>query len=117
VAFRDYVVAQQKKAATPDAIRVTLQTLQVKAPVQGDGSNPAIPVIVAAAGVFLAFIALIFIIHGARSSSRQKRAQRASGARRGRGEAGESADDDVEAINDVPADEDADGRTRVPAGE
>jgi len=69
--FRDYIVAKQDKAQVPAAIRVDLVTLQKKAPVQAAGSNPAIPIVVAACGVLLAFIALIYIINGARVS-RQK---------------------------------------------
>jgi hypothetical protein len=81
VQFRKYIVAEQDKALVPTAIRVDLVTLQKKPAVEGDGSNPAIPIAVAAGGVFLAFIALIFIIHGARTS-RKKTKKSAQKARR-----------------------------------
>jgi capsular polysaccharide biosynthesis protein len=71
--FREYIVAKQEAAKVPANIRVDLVTLQQKAPIQAAGSNPAIPIVVAACGVFLAFIALIFILNGARTSRRQKR--------------------------------------------
>lgn len=119
VQFRDYVTAQQKKANIPDANRVSLATLQVKPPVQAAGSNPAIPVVVAGAGVFLAFIALIFIIHGARTSRNEKRAQTRAGRRRrgSSGELEESAIDDPELIDRELAGEHEDTRIRVSADE
>jgi hypothetical protein len=115
VQFRDYILQQQQKAQVPDAIRVDLVTLQKKPPVQADGSNPIIPVAVAALGVFLAFIALIFIIHGARTSRGDKKRERKLNRRLRRGRREPSEDD--ESIEPDLVDEVDDDRPRVPVAD
>jgi hypothetical protein len=70
--FQDYVVQQQDEQELSPEVRVVLTTLEQKAATQGQGGNPAIPVVVAGGGTFLAFIALAFVLHGARSGARAR---------------------------------------------
>jgi hypothetical protein len=81
--FQAYVIEQQDKQELTEEVRVTLTTLEEKAAVQGQGGNPAIPVVVAAGGTLLAFIALAFILYGARSGARSRAEARRSAKQAG----------------------------------
>lgn len=72
------VVAQQEAAAIPPDERVLLAVLDQSPAVAEEGSNPLIPVVVAALGIFLLFVAAAFIIAGAKSSRAAKRAAAAA---------------------------------------
>jgi hypothetical protein len=80
--FQNYIQQRQDEQELAEDVRVSLTTLEEKAAVEGDGSNPAIPVIVVGAGTFLAFLALAFILYGIRSSARSRKAARRTAARR-----------------------------------
>ncbi|GAA0493018.1 hypothetical protein [Microbacterium aurantiacum] len=71
IAFNDLVVARQDEWEVPENIRLTLDELNAPTADEGEGSNPAIPVIVVTAGVFLLFIALALLIEAVRDRRRR----------------------------------------------
>jgi hypothetical protein len=75
--FQAFITEQQDEQELTEDIRVQLTTLEERAAVQGQGSNPAIPIVVAAGGTFLAFVALAYILFAIRSG-RRTRPRRAS---------------------------------------
>jgi len=79
-AFTAYVVAQQDAQEIAPELRVLIEPLGASDAVEGDSSNPAIPVVVTFVGVFLAFVVLVFIIAGLRSRSARRKAARAKTA-------------------------------------
>jgi hypothetical protein len=76
--FLERVLAEQTASALPEPDRVILTPLDQKPAVPGEGSNPAIPIVVAFLGVFLLFVAIAFILAGAKSSRARKRAAQES---------------------------------------
>jgi hypothetical protein len=76
-AFTTYVVAQQDEQQLAPELRVMLEPIGASPAVEGESSNPAIPVVVTFVGVFLAFVVLVFIIAGLRSRSAKRKAARA----------------------------------------
>lgn len=72
VEFKKYVVREQDRQQLSEDVRVTLSTLKENAAGEPEGSNPAIPVIVAAGGTLVAFVALTFIIYGIRLRARPR---------------------------------------------
>src|SRR4029453_380965 len=74
-AFLGYVVAEQDADQIPPENRVELEVLARNAAVEGDTSNPAIPVVITGVAVFLAFVALALILGGIRSSREKKRSR------------------------------------------
>ncbi|KAF2413416.1 hypothetical protein B1729_09855 [Microbacterium sp. B35-04] len=79
-AFTAYVVAEQDEQEIAPELRVLIEPLGASDAVEGDSSNPAIPVVVTFVGVFLAFVVLVFIIAGLRSRSARRKAARAQAA-------------------------------------
>ncbi|MFK4808267.1 hypothetical protein ACI3KX_20570 [Microbacterium sp. ZW CA_36] len=79
-AFTAYVVAQQDAQEIAPELRVLIEPLGASDAVEGDSSNPAIPVVVTFVGVFLAFVVLVFIIAGLRSRSARRKAARTKAA-------------------------------------
>jgi hypothetical protein len=79
-AFTTYVVNQQDEQQLAPELRVLLEPLGASPAVEGDTSNPAIPVVVTFVGVFLGFVVLVFIIAGLRSRSAKRKAARAEKA-------------------------------------
>jgi hypothetical protein len=79
-AFTAYVVAQQDAQEIAPELRVLIEPLGASDAVEGDSSNPAIPVVVTFVGVFLAFVVLVFIIAGLRSRSARRKGARAKAA-------------------------------------
>jgi hypothetical protein len=109
--FLEYVTAEQEEKQIAPELRVQLEILARNAAVEGDASNPAIPIVITGVAVFLAFVALALILGGIRSS-RTKRRER--GTPRSPTDAGlapegaEATDSDAAASDDdVPAQEDA----------
>ena len=76
--FLERVLAEQTASALPEPDRVILTPLDQKPAEPGEGSNPAIPIVVAFLGVFLLFVAVAFILAGAKSSRARKRAAKES---------------------------------------
>lgn len=72
--FMSQVVAEQETQAIPAEERVTTTLLDQSPAVAQEGSNPLIPVVVTALGVFLLFVAAAFIIAGSKASRAAKRA-------------------------------------------
>jgi hypothetical protein len=70
--FGDLVAAQQVEWGVPEDIRLTLDELNAPVADEGQGSNPAIPVIVVALGVFLLFVAIALIIEAIRERRRRR---------------------------------------------
>lgn len=60
--FQDYAAAQQDAAEVALTSRVQLPVIDERDAVPIDGTNPALPVIAVALGVFLGFLALIFAV-------------------------------------------------------
>ncbi len=79
-AFVAYMTAQQDAQALDPALAVQVELLGENPAVEGDMSNPAIPIVVTFIGVFLAFVVLAFIIAGLRSGAAKRRAAAASAA-------------------------------------
>lgn len=77
-AFTAYVVAQQDAQQIAPELRVRIEQLGANPAVEGESSNPAIPVVVTFIGVFLAFVVLAFAIAGIRSRSAKRKARRAA---------------------------------------
>lgn len=90
--FQEYVIEQQERQGIDEGHRVLLTTLRENRAGEGEGSNPAIPIVVAFGGTVVAFIALAFLLAGIRSSIRKR---------------GSEADDD-----DGPVGEDSPDGTR-----
>jgi hypothetical protein len=72
-AFLGYVTAEQDAKQIPPENRVELEVLARNAAVEGDTSNPAIPIVITGVAVFLAFVALALILGGIRSSRAKRR--------------------------------------------
>jgi hypothetical protein len=70
--FGDLVAAQQVDWGVPEDIRLTLDELNAPVADEGQGSNPAIPVIVVAVGVFLLFVAIALVIEAIRERRRRR---------------------------------------------
>jgi hypothetical protein len=77
-AFLAYVLAEQDDQEIAPENRVQLEVLARGAAVEGDSSNPAIPIVITGVAVFLGFVALALILGGIRSGRerRQARARR-----------------------------------------
>lgn len=76
-AFLASLVAQQDAQGIDPALRVYVSVLSANKAVEGDGSNPAIPIVVTFFGTFLAFVVLAFVIAGIRSGFAKRRADKA----------------------------------------
>jgi hypothetical protein len=74
--FQAFAAAQQDAAAVSDDARVQLPTIDERAALPVDGTNPMLPVVAVGIGVLLAFIALIFAVDNARASRREQAAAR-----------------------------------------
>ncbi|WP_431797759.1 hypothetical protein [Microbacterium kunmingense] len=72
--FLDQVLAEQEAAQIPEGERVQLTVLDQVPAAEQEGSNPAIPVVIASLGIFLLFVVAAFLIAGARASRGNKRA-------------------------------------------
>ncbi len=72
--FMAQVLAEQETAGIPADERVTMAVLDQSPAVAEEGSNPLIPVVVTALGIFLLFVAAAFIIAGSKASRRARRA-------------------------------------------
>ena len=77
--FQSQVVAEQDAASLAPEQRVQLTTVNESAAIEGEGSNPAIPIVVTGLGVFLVFVALAFVLYNAKLA-RQKRGRRSGAA-------------------------------------
>lgn len=73
-AFIDYLTEQQEADEIEPEQRVVIDVLSDNAAVEGESSNPAIPIVVTFLGVFLGFVVLAFIIHAIRSGIARRRA-------------------------------------------
>ena len=78
--FVAYMTAQQAEQALDPTLAVQVELLGENPAVEGDMSNPAIPIVVTFIGVFLAFVVLAFVIAGLRSGAAKRRAAAASAA-------------------------------------
>ncbi|QKJ20283.1 hypothetical protein [Microbacterium hominis] len=78
--FVAYLVAQQDTQEIAPEQRVQVEMLGLNPAVEGDSSNPAIPVVVTFFGVFLAFVVLAFSIAGIRGKSARRKAAKAEAA-------------------------------------
>jgi len=72
-AFRDMVVEQQNAIGVAEDIRLQLAVLNQPTADTGQGSNPAIPVVVVGFGVLMLFLAAALIIEMIRTRLRQGR--------------------------------------------
>ncbi|MCS5735600.1 hypothetical protein [Herbiconiux daphne] len=90
--FGDLVSAQQAEWGVPEDIRLTLDELNAPKADAGTGSNPAIPVIIVALGVFLLFVAIALVIEAIRERRRK------SGADAGEPDDDLSPDDDAAVV-------------------
>ncbi|MFE6256876.1 hypothetical protein [Agromyces sp. NPDC057865] len=72
-AFLAYVVAEQEAKQIAPENRVELEVLARGAAVEGDTSNPAIPIVITGVAVFLGFVALALILGGIRSGREKRR--------------------------------------------
>jgi hypothetical protein len=72
-AFLAYVTAEQEAKQIAPETRVQLEVLARGAAVEGDTSNPAIPIVITGVAVFLGFVALALILGGIRSGREQRR--------------------------------------------
>lgn len=72
--FMTQVLAEQEAEQIPADERVTMAILDQSPAVAEEGSNPLIPVVVTALGIFLLFVAAAFIIAGSKASRAAKRA-------------------------------------------
>ena len=116
--FTTYVVDQQDEQEIPPELRVVIEPLAENAAVEGDSSNPAIPIVVTFVGVFLAFVVLVFVIAGLRSRSARRKAARAETAGDAAGETTTETDADPGVSAEAPADDavDAEAGELVGAG-
>ncbi|MEZ3159178.1 hypothetical protein AB1K54_01385 [Microbacterium sp. BWT-B31] len=102
-AFLAYLALQQDEQGIDPAQRVEVELLAANDAVEGDGSNPAIPIVVTFLGVLLAFVVLIYLIAGARSGAAKRKAAKASAAADDVA-TGDAADDaEPPATSDEPA--------------
>ena len=122
-AFLTYVTDEQAAKQIAEENRVMLEVLKEGKAVEAETSNPAIPVVVTAVAVFLAFVALAFIIAGIRSdrAKRKAKAEADGTPRRGRREADPAetvpGDEPVASAEpDADATPDADDHRLVGAG-
>ncbi|WP_431801932.1 hypothetical protein [Microbacterium sp. bgisy203] len=101
-AFQSYLVEQQDSQQIAENQRTSVEPLAEGKAVEGDGSNPAIPVVVTFFGVFLAFVVLAFVVAGIRSGARKRRAADDTA-----GAAGETdtTGTSIDAVEDVPTDD------------
>lgn len=113
-AFTTYVVAQQDEQQLAPELRVLLEPIGASPAVEGESSNPAIPVVVTFVGVFLAFVVLVFIIAGLRSRSAKRKAARAE---KKAAESAEDPADETDAAPVTPAENAADVALEVEVGE
>jgi hypothetical protein len=104
-AFTAYVVAQQDAQEIAPELRVLIEPLGASDAVEGDSSNPAIPIVITFVGVFLAFVVLVFVIAGLRSRSARRKAARAETAGDSAGETTSETDADPGASAEAPADD------------
>lgn len=74
-AFLAYVVAEQEAKQIAPENRVELEVLARGAAVEGDTSNPAIPIVITGVAVFLGFVALALILGGIRSGREKRRSR------------------------------------------
>lgn len=65
--FHDFVVAEQDARDIADELRIQLNVLDEKPAGEPEGSNPAIPSVVAFGGILFAFLVFIYLLHGIRS--------------------------------------------------
>ena len=93
-AFLAYVLAEQDEQQIAPENRVELEVIARGAAVEGETSNPAIPIVITGVAVFLGFVALALILGGIRSG-REKR--RARSRRRGRDAGSTEPPSDAEA--------------------
>jgi hypothetical protein len=80
-AFQAYVTAQQEAQAVEELNRIQLTTLTENNAVEGENSNPLIPVVITALGVFLIFLALAFVLYNVKLS--REKSNGVSGKRAG----------------------------------
>jgi hypothetical protein len=71
--FSDIVVREQTQWGVPEDVRLVLDEVNEPVAGEGEGSNPAIPIIVVALGVLLFFIALALVIEAIREGRRRRR--------------------------------------------
>jgi hypothetical protein len=90
-AFLAYVLAEQDAKQIAPENRVELEVLARGAAVEGDTSNPAIPIVITGVAVFLGFVALALILGGIRSG-REKRRTRSRRRNRDAGASPSTAD-------------------------
>lgn len=113
-AFETMVTTSQDELGVAEDIRLNLDVLNVPVADEGEGSNPAIPVVVVAVGVFLLFVAAALIIEAVRDRRRTK-----NGEPDDSDDDTDSADGD-DAVASAPADADeftvADERELAPVG-
>ncbi|KAA9132914.1 hypothetical protein [Microbacterium caowuchunii] len=98
--FADYVEDSQRKWGVPEDIRLVLDELNAPVAGTGEGSNPAIPIVVVTLGVFVLFIALALVVGAVRDRRRED---------------GSDGDDDVAA--EGPEDDDAPRPGEIPAAD
>ncbi|MCR2808881.1 MULTISPECIES: hypothetical protein [unclassified Microbacterium] len=91
--FADLIRAQQREWGVSEEIRLTLDVLNAPVADSGEGSNPAIPVIVVAVGVMIFFIALALIVEAVRD---RRRRREVAGDDRTDGEDEDDAPDDLD---------------------
>lgn len=72
-AFRDMVEERQSTLGVADEIRLELSVLNKPTADEGQGSNPAIPVVIVAFGVFMMFIAAALVIEAIRAWLRRRK--------------------------------------------
>ncbi len=111
--FLGFVAAEQETQQIAPENRVELEVLTEGAAVEGETSNPAIPIIITGFAVFLAFVALAFVLAGFRSS-RSKKAR--SGRRAGSAEPVDAEPVEPEAATGTAASDDADDHVLIGAG-
>lgn len=73
-AFVTDLTARQDARGLDPNVRVQVEVLGLNDAVEGESSNPAIPIVVTFFGVFLAFVVIAFIIAGIRSGIARRRA-------------------------------------------
>lgn len=90
-AFQTYVRTQQETQQVEENNRIQLTTLTESAAVEGENSNPLIPVVITALGVFLVFVALAFVLYNIRLSQ-EKSGKVGAAERKRRVKSGANAD-------------------------
>ncbi|MGC5225255.1 hypothetical protein ACPW96_22030 [Micromonospora sp. DT81.3] len=118
--FVTYLAAQQDAQQLAPELRVEVNTLGVNPAVEGETSNPAIPIVVTFFGVFLAFVVLAFILSGIRSGSDKRRAAAEESTTEGEGREPKRMDealpldDDFTEADHLVADNDLVGASSTP---